>query len=403
MRAYSLVVYGIVGVTVVLILVVMGPPIGELMSLGALLALTATLAIVVGFVAHRFGLWERFRTVRHALTSGYVIAAVITLACVIITARLMFVNAHDLALAVLLLFFAGATSVAFGSFASGSVAQRVHRLAEAADRIKEGDLSVRVPASGDDEIARLANTFNTMAARLEESAREAEAVNTARQHLIAGASHDLRTPLASLRAMLDAMADGIVTDEATRTDYVARSQAEIARMSRLIDDLMELARLEAGELDLQIEPASLSDLISDALASFRARAQAAGVALSGEVGPDVDPVLMASHPVGRVLANLLDNALRHTPQGGTIRVTARCRGGEALVRVADTGQGIAADDLPFVLETFYRGDKSRSREGGGSGLGLAITRRLVEAHGGTITVESTLGEGTTVAFTLPRA
>jgi len=181
-------------------------------------------------------------------------------------------------------------------------------------------------------------------------------------------------------------------------------------MSALIDDLFEMAQMDAGHLVLRSEPSSLSDLISDTLEGFGARAQARRVTISGSVDPRVDPVWMAPDKIGRVLRNLLENAIRHTPAGGQIVVQAMPgAGGRVTVSVQDSGEGIRPDDLPRVFDRFYRGDAARSRSeagtgllSGGAGLGLAIAKGLVEAHQGQISVASTLGQGTTVTFTLPR-
>jgi signal transduction histidine kinase len=207
--------------------------------------------------------------------------------------------------------------------------------------------------------------------------------------------------------MLEAVADGVVSDPDTVARYLRQCQSEVSRMSALIDDLFELTRLDAGGLALRFEATSLSDLISDTLQGFAARAEARGVKLSGAVAPEVDPVWLAPEKMSRVLRNLLANAVRHTPAGGEIRLTAAAQGGSVVVTVADNGEGIAPEDLPRVFERFYRGEKSRSREGyadeaGGTGLGLAIVRELVEAHGGRIEARSAAGQGTTMVLTLPR-
>jgi len=195
--------------------------------------------------------------------------------------------------------------------------------------------------------------------------------------------------------------------------YLQQSQSEISRMSALIDDLFELAQMDAGNLMLRGEPSSLSDLISDTLEGFSARAQTRQVRLSGSVEPQVDPLWMAPDKISRVLRNLVENAIRHTPPGGQIEVRAtlarQAAGSDVTVMVQDSGEGIRPADLPHVFDRFYRGDAARSRgqarEGllsGGAGLGLAIAKGLVEAHHGQICVESALGKGTTVTFTLPR-
>ena len=223
-----------------------------------------------------------------------------------------------------------------------------------------------------------------------------------RRNLIAWAGHDLRTPLASIHAIVEALADGVVDDPETVDRYLCTVSREIDSLSRLLDDLFELAQLEAGGLRLESRPNSLSDLLSDTLESFSELAVQQGITLGGRADSDVDPVMMDARQIGRVLSNLLGNALRHTPSGGAVYAQATRTAEGVQVEVRDTGEGIDAADLPHVFEHFYRGDKSRSRATGGSGLGLAIAAGIVEAHGGHIGAESGVGQGTRVWFTLPR-
>jgi signal transduction histidine kinase len=404
--------------TVALVIAVMRPPLNDLMSLALLFGITGGGSAVIGFISHQLGWWRRFRSVGQTLTLGYIVAAGLTLLNVLLTARMMFINAHDLTLAGLLLVFAGGISVSFGYFLSTSISQALAEVARAAERLSEGEFSARAQVAGRDEVAELARAFNAMAARLEQADTDQRALDTARRDLVAWASHDLRTPLASLRAMLDALADGVVTDPDTVARYLQQSQSEISRMSALINDLFELAQMDAGHLVLRGEPSSLSDLISDTLEGFTARALARQVQLSGSVDPHVDPVWMAPDKISRVLRNLVENAIRHTPPGGQIEVRAvpgsgsaagSASGSAVVVTVQDSGEGIPSADLPRVFDRFYRGDAARSRgqarEGllsGGAGLGLAIAKGLVEAHGGQIGLASIVGQGTTVTFTLPR-
>lgn len=397
-------IIGVLSITLILVIVVMRPPLDDMIYLAVLLSLTGAASATIGFFSHRWGLWQRFRSLRQAVAIGYVLAAALTLLNVWITAKLMFVNQHDLALASLLLFFAAGISVGFGYFLGGSITGRLDDLAEGAARVSEGDFSTAVTVQGQDEVARLTRMFNAMTLRLKEMDAEAAALNTSRRRLIAGASHDLRTPLSALRAMLDALADEIVTDPETTARYLHQCRVEVQRMSELIDDLFDLAQLDVGHIILKGEQVSLPDLISDTLASFAARAGAKDVSLKGEVSPEIDMVWLDADKINRVLANLVDNALRHTPPGGDICITASVSADTVTVCVIDTGEGIRPADLPHVFDYFYRGEESRSREGytsGGSGLGLAIARRMVEAHGGSIHADSIPGEATTICFTLP--
>ncbi|MCI0477800.1 MAG: HAMP domain-containing histidine kinase, partial [Anaerolineales bacterium] len=234
-------------------------------------------------------------------------------------------------------------------------------------------------------------------------AREKES-EQARRSLVAAASHDLRTPLTSLRAMIEAINDGIITDEATVRRYLLLMQQEIQNLSHLVDDLFELTQLDAGAPNWAKEPGSLRDLISDTLESMQAQATAKGVQLCGAVEPTIDPVPMNSLKMQRVLSNLLQNAIRHTPTGGQVSVSAQlCADAKCVqVEIADSGEGIAPNDLPHIFDPFYRSEKSRARGGGGAGLGLTIARGIVEAHGGTIQVTSAPSVGSRFTFTLPR-
>jgi two-component system sensor histidine kinase VicK len=204
--------------------------------------------------------------------------------------------------------------------------------------------------------------------------------------------------------MIDALADGIVTDSETVARYLRLSQGEINRMSKLIDDLFELAQLDAGYQDLNFEWIALSDLVSDTLESFAARAEAQNVILEGYVDPKVDPILAAPDKLSRILDNLIGNALRHTPKEGRIKLHASVEEDCTQIQIEDTGTGISSKDLPHIFDRFYRGEKSRARqqEDHGVGLGLAIVKGLVEAHGGNIQVESELEKGTKFLFSLPR-
>jgi signal transduction histidine kinase len=252
-------------------------------------------------------------------------------------------------------------------------------------------------------MADLARTFNDMAARLEAAARQQRELDLLRRDLIAWASHDLQTPLASIRAMVEALADGMVDDPGTAQRYLRTAQRDIQSLSLLIDDLFQVAQMDAGGLRLDRGPGSLADLISDSLESFSELAARRGVTLRGEAPADVDPVFMDTQRIGRVLANLLGNALRHTPAGGSVEVGAKRLADGVRVDVSDTGDGIPPDDVTNIFDRFYRGEKSRSRATGGAGLGLAIARGIVEAHGGRIGVESAgvPGRGSRFYFILP--
>jgi signal transduction histidine kinase len=189
-----------------------------------------------------------------------------------------------------------------------------------------------------------------------------------------------------------------VEDPETVQRYLNTAQRDIRSLSSLIDDLFEMSQLDAGGIQLELAAGSIADLISDTIESFSEPARRQGITLTGSVSPGTDPVRMDVQRMGRVLSNLVSNALRHTPSGGQVSICAAAVPGGVRVEVEDNGEGICAEDLPHVFDRFYRGEKSRSRATGGSGLGLAIARGIVRAHGGEIGVESTPGIGTRFYF-----
>jgi len=214
-------------------------------------------------------------------------------------------------------------------------------------------------------------------------------------------SHDLRTPLAAVRAMIEAITDGVVTDPPTVARFHTTMSREILTLSALIDDLFELSRLESGQIALSLAPVAVSELIAEVVEGLTVQAAAQDVRLSADVDAAVGDVVLDRPAVRRVLTNLVGNAIRHTPADGMIGVSAHPTPEGIRVDVSDTGEGIAAEDLPRVFERFYRGDKSRNRGTGGAGLGLAIARGFIEAHGGRIWVESEPGQGSRFSFVLP--
>lgn len=402
---YLLAVAAAYTLTVLLTAWLMRPPQAELIQLALVYGATALTAVGLGFLAHRSDFWRRLGSLTRALTFGYVGAAILTLITVWITARLMFLSQHDLALAGMLLIFAGGISISFGYLFSQSLTRSIRDIAEAAERVSMGEFSARVPEAGSDEVGMLAAAFNQMAQQLEMADAEAERLENARRDFVAWVSHDLRTPLAALRGMIDALAEGVVSDSATISQYLELSQGAIDRLNSLIDDLFELSRLDSGHLKLGYESCSLADLVSDAVGSISPRARARHIKVSAQVEPGIDPIRIAPRQVERALHNLLDNALHHTPEGGEIRVDVGCTDSDVLVKVRDSGPGIAEEETDLVFERFYRGEASRTREDGdslGAGLGLAIARGMVEAHGGKIWAEAGRAGGT-FCFTLPRA
>ena len=290
---------------------------------------------------------------------------------------------------------AGILAVGLAILFSRLITGPVNALKASAQRIREGDLTQRVPPGPDDEIGDLAAAFNSMAEQL-------ETTETGRRQLLADVVHELRTPLSIIQGNLEAWQDGVV---APTPESIAPVHEEAVLLSRLITDLRDLSLAEAGQLTMTRETTDISGLATSTLAPYHERATAQGVALLLDVPKEpLPPANIDPGRIRQVLRNLIENALRHTPQHGTVRVSALPGPrGFVLIQVSDTGTGISHEDLPHVFEHFYKADPSRERGRGGSGIGLAIVKQLVEAHGGSVHVESEPHKGSTFSFTVPIA
>ncbi len=286
---------------------------------------------------------------------------------------------------------AGAVAILLGLVLTWQLTGPLRKLKVAAQGIAGGDLSTRVDIKSRDEIGALGRAFNEMAENL---ARAEEL----RRNMTADIAHELRTPLSVMRGNLEAILDGVF--EPSRENVTAIHRETIL-LSRLVDDLQELALAEAGQLRIEMEPASLASLIERAASSATPRAAKEGVSIVTEVPGDLPLVNMDQQRIGQVLSNLVDNAVRHSPEGSAVTIRAERTEDAVRVDVVDQGPGLDPEELTLVFERFYRGDKARSRSTGGVGLGLAVVKQLVEAHNGKVWAESVKGQGATFSFTLP--
>lgn len=274
---------------------------------------------------------------------------------------------------------------------SRRISSPISVLANAARRLGQGDLSQRVRFQGKGEVGTLAQAFNSMAADLERAEQ-------LRRNLVADVAHELRTPLSNIQGYLEAIRDRVMKPNAATIRSLSE---ETVLLSRLVNELQELSLAEAGELKLVYQAEDITELIKQAVTPWQPKIATKELSLSLDLPDNLPLVSIDRQRVNQVLHNLLENAVAHTPKGGTINVAALTQGDWVEVSVSDTGEGIPAEDLPYIFERFYRVDKSRSRATGGSGLGLTIAKRLVEAHGGKIAVQSELGKGSRFSFTLP--
>ncbi len=286
---------------------------------------------------------------------------------------------------------AAAIALVLGFILFRQITAPLNALATASDKIATGDLTARASVRGEDEIARVGRSFNAMADKLARS-------ETARRNMLADIAHELRNPIGVIQSHLEAMQDGVFPLDSEQVDSL---HEETLLLSRLVGDLRELALADAGQLALNRAPTDLRALIERTVNAFQAQANEREITLTASVPENIPPLNIDAQRIEQVLRNLLSNALRHTASDGAITVRVTREKNFARVDVRDTGTGIAPDDLPYVFERFWRGDKSRSRTQGSTGLGLAIAKQWVEQHGGQIGVYSQLNQGAVFWFTLP--
>jgi signal transduction histidine kinase len=286
-----------------------------------------------------------------------------------------------------------AIAVALAFILSRLTLAPVKALTLASERLGRGDFSQRVQIKDRGELGELAMTFNSMAGDLERAEK-------LRQNMVADVAHELRTPLSNIQGYMEALRDGIMKPD---KKTIRSLYEEASLLSRLVDDLQELSLAEAGELKLVRRVEDIGELIRQAAAAVEAKERTKGLSLAVELPENLPPVNIDSRRIGEVLRNLLENAVAHTGKGDTITVAARQMDRLVEISVTDTGEGIPVKELPNIFERFYRVDKSRTRATGGSGLGLTIAKRLVEAHGGRIEVQSEPGKGSRFAFNIPVA
>jgi signal transduction histidine kinase len=354
------------------------------------LALSAAAGILAAGLVAAIAL-VRLRTVHARLIALALIVGALPLGAVLLTGIAMF----DMHANVVLISVAVASSVvaiAGAWLVTRSISRPLRDLWTSTARLAGGDFGARVSGDGPAELAEVGAAFNEMVNRLEE-------LFEARRELVAWASHDLRSPVSSLGAMLEAVEDGVAEPE----DYLPPMRQQVRRLGSLINDLFELARIDANGEAPERQGVPVDLLVGSSVAGFAAEASARGVALERRVAfglPDVD---VAPKEIERVMQNLLENALRHTPADGSVVVAAERENGSVVVSIEDTGEGLPPGAAGVMFDRFWRGDRARDLGTDGAGLGLAIAKGLVERHGGTIWAEARAGGGARVAFTLPVA
>lgn len=356
---------------------------------GAMGLLTAGVAVAALKWAPRLGsLLTSLRIVAFA-------AVVVAAGAVAVAALSMFIEPHDLTLVMVALVLGVGLGGVLAVAVAGPLAADLDRLAHTARAVGNGDLRRRTGIERNDELGKAAEAFDGMTERLYQAESEKEAAESERRALIAAVGHDLRTPLASLQSSLEALQDGMAPDP---DRYLRGMATDVDHLRRLVDDLFLLARIDAGRHRVEPEAVDLAELVDDAVEAMGPLATSLGVSLRAEAGQSV-PAWADPAAVGRILRNLVDNALRHSPAGGAVMVAVETEATEAVVRVSDQGPGFAPDFRSMAFERFARPDRARSRAEGGAGLGLAIVAELTELSGGRVEIED--GPGGRLRLGLP--
>ncbi|HAM36742.1 MAG TPA: hypothetical protein DEB40_00435 [Elusimicrobia bacterium] len=286
---------------------------------------------------------------------------------------------------------------------AAAIRDPVLKLSDVIQRLVQGDLDARANPTSNDELGELGRALNRLAERMQRDIMQLRRSDAVRKDFIANVSHELRTPLAAIKAFAETLRCGAADDSERRLEFIQEIEQNADRMTRLVDDLLELSALESGQRQPARERVDLMRVAAEVAASLKPLADRKQLALRLEPFRDIPEIAGDRGQLKQVLTNLLDNAIKFTPERGAVRIFASARDLRVTVMVQDSGTGIPEADLPRIFERFYRVDKARSRELGGTGLGLAIVKHIVEAHGGAVAVESRLGEGSVFRFTLPVA
>jgi signal transduction histidine kinase len=344
---------------------------------------------------------QRLGSLSNQFAAGVALVFAVVLAGVGGVALLMLISPEDAYVLATLLAFAGALAVYSSWLLTRGIREDVETVRDALRAVGEGRAAPeRIETGGRDEIAELARAAEEMSRRLAEHEAQRDTSERARRDLIAAISHDLRTPLTSLQLLANGMEDGLLDATASEPGYLEEIGFHVRSLSAMVDDLFELTRLEAGDIEWSIQRVQLDQLVGETVEAMRPQAAAKGVTVETRVQVGLGAAAANPEKLQRVLFNLIQNAIRHTPEDGSVTVAAESAGPTIEVEVADTGSGIPSSERGRVFDPFFRGDDARSAEG--SGLGLSICRAIIEVHGGRIWVGDAAG-GTRVRFTLPRA
>ncbi len=390
---------------VVLTQFMLTPPRRDLVELGVYLAVSGAMTVATGLVLIRFVDGRVGLTLLSRFVLVTLVGSAVLVANIIVLARLMFISTdHDLQVLLATVAFSTVIAVFFTTWVASRTIARIATVNQSIRHLAAGNLTITAEVSGRDEVATLAEDVRALAQRLTEARDERLALDAERRELTAAISHDLRTPLSTIRAMVDALEDGVVSEPVEMKRYVVTIRRDVERLNSMIDDLFDLAQIDAGAMRLRRQSITVHEVVSEVVDAMRARAERADVAIALSIRDELPAAMLDGDRLERAIANLLRNALEHTPPGGQIHVLVSGDDGHAAVEISDTGEGIAEEDLPNIWTRFYRAERSRARvgdESDGAGLGLAITKGIVELHGGRVQVRSRPGTGSVFTVVLP--
>ncbi|MDR3277987.1 MAG: cell wall metabolism sensor histidine kinase WalK, partial [Oscillospiraceae bacterium] len=292
-------------------------------------------------------------------------------------------------------------SAAISVILSNTILQPIRGMTSAAEAMADGDFSQKIAVESGDELGVLSGTFNTMASQLEATLEELTKAEKLRRDFVANVSHELRTPLTSIRTYAETLAENDDLPEDTRAEFLRVILNESDRMTKIVQDLLELSKFDSGNAELNMEEFSLDRSLREVYAAISLPAEQRGHRINLELEWKLPDVTGDRARIEQVLMNIMTNAVKYTPGGGEIDITSGRSGANVWVKISDTGIGIPPEDIPHIFDRFYRVDKARSRESGGTGLGLAIAHEIIVRHGGEILVESAPGAGTAMTVLLP--
>jgi signal transduction histidine kinase len=366
------------------------------------LAILAPVGLLTVLVVERFlAVRSRVGGMRRQLAVGGAIVVGQLLLAAGLFVALMTHAAPDALFTAILALYAGVVGAWSARTITHGVLGDIDALRRGLQAVADGDRELKIQTGGGDELALVARDIEDLAAALQREELSRATLEDARRQLLAAISHDVRTPLTSLRLLSAALADDLV-DGPTRLEYVSRIGVHVRAMSAMIDDLFELSRLEAGDISWTMERVPLEDLLLETVDAMRAQAEAGSVSVRAELTKDLEAARANPEQIQRVLFNLIQNAIRHTPADGSVTVRASSIEDAVQVEVLDTGHGIPEEERERVFDAFVQGADRASRSDGSAGLGLAISRAIVEAHGGRIWIEDA-NDGTSIRFSLPAA